>query len=319
MTLGGLALAIGLLVDNATVDDREHPSQPDARQAADGRDPGRLGRGDPAADRRHAGDLHRVLPGGAAVRRGALPVHSAGRSPSCSACWRPTCCRSPWCRRSPAFCWPAHNDHDADRAASSACSTAASSASAAATAACWSGALRHRAVRAGLFAGCCWCVTGALATMIGTRFLPQRRCRASSSCISAPRPAPGSRTPKSWCCRWRIASARSFPPQELDTINDNVGVPSSFNLAFVPSDNVGGMDAEILISLKPGHHPTIDYIRAIRANLPSRVPRQPVLFPDRRHRQPGAELRPVRADRHPDPGRQLRPRVRPGPASCCRR
>ena len=42
MTLGGLALAIGLLVDNATVDDREHPPQPDARQAADRRDPRRL-------------------------------------------------------------------------------------------------------------------------------------------------------------------------------------------------------------------------------------------------------------------------------------
>ena len=43
-----------------------------------------------------------------------------------------------------------------------------------------------------------------------------------------------------------------IPADELDTINDTVGVPSSFNLAFVPSDNVGAMDAEILISLKPG-------------------------------------------------------------------
>ena len=30
-----------------------------------------------------------------------------------------------------------------------------------------------------------------------------------------------------------------IPANELDTINDTVGVPSSFNLAFVPSDNVG--------------------------------------------------------------------------------
>ena len=42
MTLGGLALAIGMLVDNATVDDREHPPQPGAGQAAHGRDPRRL-------------------------------------------------------------------------------------------------------------------------------------------------------------------------------------------------------------------------------------------------------------------------------------
>ncbi len=57
--------------------DREHPPQPDARQAADGRDPRRLERGDPAADGRDAGDLHRVLPGAAADRPVALPVHSA--------------------------------------------------------------------------------------------------------------------------------------------------------------------------------------------------------------------------------------------------
>ena len=63
-----------------------------------------------------------------------------------------------------------------------------------------------------------------------------------------------------------------IPANEMDTINDTVGVPSSFNLAFVPSDNVGSMDAEILISLKPGHRPSIDYIRAIRARLPEEFP-----------------------------------------------
>ena len=77
MTLGGLALAIGLLVDNATVDDREHPSQPVARQAADRRDPRRRRRGRAAADRGDARHLHRLLPGRAADRAGALPVHSA--------------------------------------------------------------------------------------------------------------------------------------------------------------------------------------------------------------------------------------------------
>ena len=40
----------------------------------------------------------------------------------------------------------------------------------------------------------------------------------------------------------------------------------------MPTDNVGSMDAEILISLKPGHHPSIDYIRAIRARLPDQFP-----------------------------------------------
>ena len=63
-----------------------------------------------------------------------------------------------------------------------------------------------------------------------------------------------------------------IPANEMDTINDTVGVPSAFNLAFVPSDNVGAMDAEILISLKPGHRPSIDYVRAIRTKLPEEFP-----------------------------------------------
>ncbi|HET6238258.1 MAG TPA: efflux RND transporter permease subunit [Acetobacteraceae bacterium] len=68
------------------------------------------------------------------------------------------------------------------------------------------------------------------------------------------------------------AIRRIIPAKELDTINDTIGVPSSFNLAFVPSDNVGEMDAEILISLLRDHHPTIGYIRAIRDDLPRRFP-----------------------------------------------
>ncbi|MBZ5515244.1 MAG: efflux RND transporter permease subunit, partial [Acidobacteriia bacterium] len=56
-------------------------------------------------------------------------------------------------------------------------------------------------------------------------------------------------------------------PQELETINDMMGIPASYNLALVPTENVGAMDADILISLKPEHHPTIEYRRRIREAL----------------------------------------------------
>ena len=77
MTLGGLALAIGLLVDNATVTIENIHRNQGLGQAADGRDPRRLERGDPAADGRYACDLHRILPGAAADRAVAVSVHPA--------------------------------------------------------------------------------------------------------------------------------------------------------------------------------------------------------------------------------------------------
>ena len=46
------------------------------------------------------------------------------------------------------------------------------------------------------------------------------------------------------------------------------------------------------------------------------VPRLPVLLPDRRHRQPGAEFRPVRADRRADRGRRTSTRSRTSRSAC---
>ena len=58
-----------------------------------------------------------------------------------------------------------------------------------------------------------------------------------------------------------------IPKQEIETINAMIGVPISYNLAFVQTDNVSSMDAEILIALKPDHAPTTGYMRRIRAML----------------------------------------------------
>src|SRR6184192_2183203 len=64
----------------------------------------------------------------------------------------------------------------------------------------------------------------------------------------------------------------TIPADELETVNDMIGVPLFYNLAFVPTDNIGAMDAEILIALKPGHRPTARYMRALRASLPPDFP-----------------------------------------------
>jgi multidrug efflux pump subunit AcrB len=65
---------------------------------------------------------------------------------------------------------------------------------------------------------------------------------------------------------------RIVPPSELAAIDDNIGVPTSYNLGFVQSESVGESDADISIGLKPGHRPTAEYMRRIRQEVPSAVP-----------------------------------------------
>ena len=65
---------------------------------------------------------------------------------------------------------------------------------------------------------------------------------------------------------------RIIPAAEIDRINDMIGVPLFFNLALVPTDNISGMDAEVLILLKAPHQPVEHYQREIRKALPQKYP-----------------------------------------------
>ncbi len=69
-----------------------------------------------------------------------------------------------------------------------------------------------------------------------------------------------------------------IPPAELGTINSTIGIPGSLNLAFVPTNNASGMDAEILIALNPNHHPTAGYVNQIRAAISAEFPGSTVYF-----------------------------------------
>ena len=62
------------------------------------------------------------------------------------------------------------------------------------------------------------------------------------------------------------------PAGELRSVNSNIGVPSSFNLAFMPSDNVTSQDADIFISLAPEGHHTREHMAKLREELPRRLP-----------------------------------------------
>jgi CzcA family heavy metal efflux pump len=66
----------------------------------------------------------------------------------------------------------------------------------------------------------------------------------------------------------------TIPKNEMETMLDNIGVPySGINLSYNNSGVIGTNDAEVLISLNPEHHhPTATYIRRLRRELPSRFP-----------------------------------------------
>jgi len=67
---------------------------------------------------------------------------------------------------------------------------------------------------------------------------------------------------------------RVIPGKELDTILDNIGLPvGGVNLAFSDSATIGAADGEILVSLnKQQHRPTWDYVKELRRELNAEFP-----------------------------------------------
>lgn len=75
------------------------------------------------------------------------------------------------------------------------------------------------------------------------------------------------------CERVEQAIRQEIPPHELNTMLDNVGMPySGINLTYSNSGVIGTSDAEILISLNPEHRPSPDYMRVLRRKLPREFP-----------------------------------------------
>ena len=64
-----------------------------------------------------------------------------------------------------------------------------------------------------------------------------------------------------------------IPTNELASILDNIGLPySTINTMHATSGLIGAGDADIMIALKPDHAPTADYMRKLRHDLPQQFP-----------------------------------------------
>jgi CzcA family heavy metal efflux pump len=64
-----------------------------------------------------------------------------------------------------------------------------------------------------------------------------------------------------------------IPPDEIETVINNIGVTSSpINLSMSDGTLISSADGEILIALKPGHASSHEYVRQLRAALAARHP-----------------------------------------------
>jgi CzcA family heavy metal efflux pump len=66
---------------------------------------------------------------------------------------------------------------------------------------------------------------------------------------------------------------QQIPAEEIKNIVDNIGLPvSGVNLTYSNSSPIGPGDADILISLNEGHHPTAQYVKILRERLKDDFP-----------------------------------------------
>ncbi len=128
------------------------------------------------------------------------------------------------------------------------------------------GAVRRRKVFVICFLACC-VLSFALIPFVGEDFFPSVD---SGEFIFHLRAPTGTRIEDTaaLCDRVETEIRREIPADELGTILDNIGLPySNLNLSYSTSAPIGPGDADIQVVLKRDHRPTEQYVRALRKNL----------------------------------------------------
>jgi len=69
------------------------------------------------------------------------------------------------------------------------------------------------------------------------------------------------------------AIRKIIPSGEIETLADNIGMPiSGINMTYNNTGLIGSQDGDIQIKLKEGHRPTAEYVQAMREQLPRAFP-----------------------------------------------
>lgn len=133
------------------------------------------------------------------------------------------------------------------------------------------GAVRHRKVFTVCFLVFC-VLSFALLPLVGEDFFPRVDSGEFKFHIRAPI---GTRIEEtaSLCDQIETDIRQTIPSSELTSIVDNIGLPySSINLSYSNSAPIGPEDADIQVELAENHRPTIDYVRDLRRKLPRDFP-----------------------------------------------
>ena len=132
--------------------------------------------------------------------------------------------------------------------------------------------LEHRGVFVMVFLAFCLLSLG-LFFFLGEDFFPQVDAGLLRLHVRA---RPGLRVEETarLCDQIEGVLRQEIPQNQLQTILDNIGLPNSgINQSYSSNGTIGTSDAEILIALDPEHHPpTADLTRRLREVLPRRFP-----------------------------------------------
>jgi CzcA family heavy metal efflux pump len=126
--------------------------------------------------------------------------------------------------------------------------------------------VRHRRVFAGLFLAACVLSFG-LYPWLGQDFFPSVDSGEFTLHLRAPT---GMRIEEtaSLCDRVEAEIRNEIPPAEFGGIIDNIGLPySGINLSYSSSAPIGTEDADIMVALSAKHRPTADYVHDLRLKL----------------------------------------------------
>jgi multidrug efflux pump subunit AcrB len=81
------------------------------------------------------------------------------------------------------------------------------------------------------------------------------------------------------CDEVEAAIRETVPANQLSGILDTIGLPySTMNTQFMTSGAVGAADADIMVSLNEDHKPTADFVRQLRISLPKQFPQATFYF-----------------------------------------